>query len=110
MERQRRRLPRMPIDVVAEGKLAGEHLVSEAGKRKLIGCRRRPPSHEKLGRHVAARAEYTAELQAKCVVEGLGNAEVGEEGMLVRPIRMPDQIILGLDVAVNDVLLVHVVK
>ena len=92
-----------------ERRLAAEHLVEDAAERVDVGARADLAlAHRLLGAHVVRRAERHARLGhagAARLAGGERDAEVGHEGGAV-----VEQDVLGLDVAVDDVVPVRVVQ
>ena len=89
--------------------LARQHLVQHGGKRVDVGPRvERLVARRLLGAHVGRRADREPGLREPLVAaaEGARDAEVGDQRVAVAR----EQDVLGLDVAVDDAVLVGVVE
>ena len=87
----------------AEGNRAGGHLVEDHAEREDVGLRADRLALDLLGRHVERRADDRARLRHSRLLGGLGQAEVGD----VHVIGGVDHDVLGLQVAVDDALVVR---
>ncbi len=88
-----------------EGLFAGQHFVGDHGERKLIRASIHGVPLHLLGRHVVGRPHHDAG-HGHLLGKNFGDAEVGD----LRGRALVDQNIGGLDVAMDDALLVRVIE
>ena len=89
--------------LAVERNLAGEHLVDDDAQRVHIGLAGDGLAEGLLGRHVVGRAEHAPVHREAFLGQGARDAEVGDLGAALAA----QQNVLGLDVAVDDLLCVR---
>ena len=85
--------------LAVERHIPGEHLVEDDAERVDVRLAVDVVAERLLGRDVVGRAEHAAVGGQPVLVERAGDAEVGDLGRAL----VVDQHVLGLDVAVDDV-------
>ena len=90
---------------------AGQQVVGRGGERVLVGSPVHRFAHELLWRGVGDGADgHVGRGDAAGVIEWSGDAEVGEEDARVIGVEVGDDDVGGLDVSVQQALLVGVVQ
>ncbi len=88
--------------------LAGEQLVGGYGKRVLVAATVERATATLLGGHVGGRTSNTQLSRGRTGLasDGLRQAEIGDK----RPVGLSEQDVCGLDVEVQDIVVVSVLQ